>query len=45
LNYISMGTKGDEHLHHPVCQVCGNEFKNIHELSVHIEQVHRNSNA
>gem|GEM_PF-3057818 len=34
---------GDELLHHPVCQVCGKEFKNIHELAVHIE--HRSSNA
>lgn len=32
---------GDELLHHPVCQVCGKEFKNIHEQTVE----HRSSNA
>jgi hypothetical protein len=32
--------KGDEHLHHPVCEVCQKEFDNVHELSKHEE--HRN---
>jgi hypothetical protein len=33
--------KGDEHLHHPVCEVCQKEFTDTHELSVHIDQTHR----
>ena len=36
-----METKGDEHLHHPICETCQKEFKSTHELSVHIDQVHR----
>ena len=36
-----METKGDEHLHHPICEICQKEFKNTHELSTHIDQVHR----
>jgi hypothetical protein len=28
--------KGDEHLHHPVCEVCQKEFDNVHELSKHV---------
>ena len=32
---------GDEHLHHPVCEVCQKEFTDTHELSVHIDQTHR----
>ena len=38
-----MKAKGDKHLHHPVCEICGKEFVNTHELSVHIDQVHRSS--
>jgi len=34
--------KGDEHLHHPVCEVCQKEFDDTHELSVHIDNMHRN---
>jgi hypothetical protein len=34
-------TKGDEHPHHPVCEACGKEFSNTHELSVHIDEAHR----
>jgi hypothetical protein len=30
-------TKGDEHLHHPMC-----EFSDTHELSVHIKEAHGN---
>jgi uncharacterized C2H2 Zn-finger protein len=33
--------KGDEHLHHPQCEICQIEFKDTHELSMHIDQVHR----
>jgi uncharacterized C2H2 Zn-finger protein len=33
---------GDEHLHHPVCEVCQKEFSDTHELSVHINEAHRN---
>lgn len=33
--------KGDELLHHPVCEVCQKEFTDTHELSVHIDQTHR----
>ena len=36
-----METKGDEHLHHPICEICKKEFKSTYELSVHIDQVHR----
>jgi hypothetical protein len=33
----------DEHLHHhPVCEVCHREFDDIHELSKHVNQEHRN---
>jgi hypothetical protein len=39
--HISMETKGDEHLHHPLCEICQKEFNSTHELSVHIDQVHR----
>ena len=37
----SMETKGDEHLHHPLCEICQKEFNSTNELSVHIDQVHR----
>jgi hypothetical protein len=40
-----METKGDEHLHHPICEVCGKEFNDTHELSIHIDQVHRSSDG
>jgi uncharacterized C2H2 Zn-finger protein len=40
-----MGSKGDEHLHHPRCEVCGKEFSDTHELSVHIDKVHRDSDS
>lgn len=33
--------KGDEHLHHPLCEICQIEFKDTHELSMHIDQVRR----
>ena len=36
-----METKGDEHLHHPLCGICQKEFNSINELSAHIDQVHR----
>ena len=41
---LVMGTEeGDEHLyHHPVCEVCHREFDDIHELSKHVNQEHRN---
>jgi uncharacterized C2H2 Zn-finger protein len=41
---LVMGSEdGDEHLHHlPVCQVCHREFDDIHELSKHVNQEHRN---
>jgi hypothetical protein len=34
--------KGDEHLHHPVCEVCQKEFGDVHELSKHVNEEHRN---
>ena len=34
----------DEHLHHPVCEICQKEFKDTNELSVHIDEVHRTKN-
>jgi hypothetical protein len=35
--------EGDEHLHHhPVCEVCHREFDDVHELSKHVNQEHRN---
>jgi uncharacterized C2H2 Zn-finger protein len=34
--------RGDEHLHHPVCEVCQKEFHDVHELSKHVNQEHRN---
>lgn len=40
-----MKTNTDEHPHHPVCEVCGKEFDDIHELSIHIDQTHRSSDA
>jgi len=33
-----MGAKGDEHIHHPVCEVCGKEFADTHQLSVQIDE-------
>ena len=38
-----MGAKGDEHAHHPVCEACGKEFADTHQLSLHIDEQHRNS--
>ena len=38
-----MGAKGDKHVHHPVCEACGKEFADTHQLSVHIDEEHRNS--
>jgi len=38
-----MGIKGDEHVHHPVCEACGKEFADTHQLSVHIDEQHRNN--
>ena len=34
--------KGDEHLHHPVCEVCQKEFDDVQELSKHVNEEHRN---
>jgi uncharacterized C2H2 Zn-finger protein len=34
--------KGDEHLHHPVCELCQKEFDDVHELSKHVNEEHRN---
>jgi uncharacterized membrane protein YvbJ len=39
-----MASKGDEHIHHPVCEVCGKEFSDTHQLSMHIDEIHRNNN-
>jgi hypothetical protein len=30
--------KGDEHLHHPVREVCQKEFDDVHELSKHVNE-------
>jgi hypothetical protein len=32
--------KGDEHLHHPICEVC--QIDDVHELSKHVNEEHRN---
>ena len=40
-----MGTKGDKHLHHPLCEICQKEFSNTHKLSVHIDKVHRSKDT
>jgi len=37
-----MEPKGDEHLHHPVCEVCQEEFDDVHVLSKHVNKEHRN---
>jgi hypothetical protein len=34
--------KGDEHLHHPACEVYQKEFDDVHELSKHVNAEHRN---
>jgi hypothetical protein len=36
--------EGDEHLHHhhPVCEVCHRGFDDVHELTKHVHQEHRN---
>ena len=34
--------KGDEHLHHPICEVFQKEFDDVHELSKHVNEEHRN---
>jgi uncharacterized membrane protein YvbJ len=39
-----MASKGDEHIHHPVCEVCGKEFSDTRQLSMHIDEIHRNNN-
>jgi hypothetical protein len=36
--------KKDVHLLHPVCEICQKEFQDPHELSVHIDEVHRSKN-
>ena len=43
LSLVMGSEEGDEHLHHhPVCEVCHKEFDDIHELSKHVNQEHRN---
>ena len=42
LSQVMEPKKGDEHLHHPVCEVCQKEFDNVHELSKHVNAEHRN---
>ena len=42
LSYVMEPKIGDEHLHHPVCEVCQMEFDNVHELSKHVNAEHRN---
>lgn len=37
--------KGDEHIHHPRCEICEKEFDTTHELSIHIDQMHRSSDT
>jgi hypothetical protein len=41
LSLIMDPKEGDEHLHHPVCEVCQKEFDNVHELSKHVNAEHR----
>ena len=41
LSLIMEPRKGDEHLHHPVCEVCQKEFDDVHELSKHVNEEHR----
>ena len=42
LSLVMESKEGDEHLHHPVCEVCQKEFDDVHELSKHVNQEHRN---
>jgi hypothetical protein len=42
LSSVMGSEKGDEHLHHPVCEVCQKEFDDVHELSKHVNEKHRN---
>jgi uncharacterized C2H2 Zn-finger protein len=42
LSQVMDSRKGDEHLHHPVCEVCQKEFDDVHELSKHVNEEHRN---
>jgi phage host-nuclease inhibitor protein Gam len=35
-----MGSKkGDEHLHHLVCEICQKEFDDVHELSKYVIKI------
>jgi hypothetical protein len=36
-----MGKTSDEHSYHPVCEACGKEFYNVHELTVHVDKEHQ----
>ena len=43
LSLVTGPKEGDEYLHHgPVCEVCHREFDDVHELSKHVNQEHRN---
>lgn len=42
LSLVMESKEGDEHPHHPVCEVCHREFDDVHELSKHVNQEHRN---
>jgi hypothetical protein len=43
LSLVMGPEEGDEHFHHhPVCEVCHKEFDDVHELSKHVNQEHRN---
>ena len=42
LSQVMDSKKGDEHLRHPVCEVCQKEFDDVHELSKHVNEEHRN---
>lgn len=37
--------KGDQHIHHPVCEICQKEFNDTHKLNEHTDQVHRNKDS
>ena len=40
-NALEMNKPSDEHTHHPVCEACGKEFDNVHELTVHVDKEHQ----
>ena len=38
---LEMSKLSDEHTNHPVCDICGMEFDNVNDLTVHVEKEHQ----